>query len=153
MAGSRGTIAAGFRNRIRGIELEVALAEGRPEEAIAYYRERRSDPDRSCIFCWMWDLGNAHDAAGNADSAIAWFELHLATPSVGWFRNWNAREYPIILRRLGELYDERGDRDRAIEYYSRFIELWKDADPELQPAVQNTRERLARLVEEPNRGS
>ena len=141
----------GFLNFIRGVEVEIALAEGRPDEAIAYYREQRNDPDNSnCILCWMWALGNAHDAAGNADSTMAWFELHLATPSVGR-RGFDAWEYPYILRRLGELYDERGERDKAADYYSRFVELWKDADPELQPTVQSARERLARLVGEANR--
>jgi hypothetical protein len=29
------------------------------------------------------------------------------------------------------------------------VELWKNADPELQPAVRDIRERLARLAKEP----
>jgi eukaryotic-like serine/threonine-protein kinase len=52
-------------------------------------------------------------------------------------------------KRLGELYEAKGDRKRAAEYYGRFVELWKDADPELQPGVKEVRGRLARLAQEP----
>jgi hypothetical protein len=52
-------------------------------------------------------------------------------------------------KRLGELYEARGDRKRAADYYGKFVDLWKDADPELQPAVTEIRQRLARLAQEP----
>ncbi|MGH7526443.1 MAG: hypothetical protein ACREMX_07040 [Gemmatimonadales bacterium] len=45
---------------------------------------------------------------------------------------------------------ESDDRLRATEYYGRFVELWNDADPELQPGVR-VRERLVRLSQEPAR--
>ncbi|MBI2403696.1 MAG: hypothetical protein HYV20_13370, partial [Gemmatimonadetes bacterium] len=40
------------------------------------------------------------------------------------------------------------DREKAIEYYNRFVELWKGADPELQPPVRDVKQRMARLVGE-----
>jgi eukaryotic-like serine/threonine-protein kinase len=46
----------------------------------------------------------------------------------------------------GELYDARGDAAKAREYYGRFVDLWKDADPELQPVVRDVRARLVRLA-------
>ena len=56
-----------------------------------------------------------------------------------------------VHRRPGELYEERGHRNRAIEQYNAFVELWKDADAELQPQVQDVRRRLAGLVGEASR--
>jgi hypothetical protein len=53
------------------------------------------------------------------------------------------------LRRLGELYEARGEREKAKEYYSRFVALWRDADSDLQPAVQDVKARLAQLAAEP----
>ncbi|MBL8980284.1 MAG: hypothetical protein JNM53_17865, partial [Gemmatimonadetes bacterium] len=47
-----------------------------------------------------------------------------------------------------ELYEERGDKTRAIEHYTRLLDLWKDADPVLQPTVREIRGRLARLAGE-----
>jgi hypothetical protein len=52
------------------------------------------------------------------------------------------------LKRLGELYEARGDRQRALEYYGRFVALWKDADPALQPAVREVRGRMGQLAGE-----
>jgi hypothetical protein len=40
------------------------------------------------------------------------------------------------------------DSQKAVEYYDKFVELWKDADPELQPVVRDMRARIARLVGE-----
>jgi hypothetical protein len=42
-------------------------------------------------------------------------------------------------------YEERGDLGKATEYYTRFVTLWKDADPELQPRVAEVRRRLEGL--------
>jgi hypothetical protein len=46
-------------------------------------------------------------------------------------------------------YEASGQRRRAAEAYGRFVELWKAADPELQPAVREVRGRLAQLAQEP----
>jgi hypothetical protein len=43
------------------------------------------------------------------------------------------------------LYDERGDRQKAAHYYGRFVALWRDADPDLQPQVEDVKRRLAGL--------
>jgi len=51
-------------------------------------------------------------------------------------------------KRLGELYEARGDRAKALESYGRFVDLWKSADPELQPLVRDVRARMARLASE-----
>ena len=50
-------------------------------------------------------------------------------------------------KRVGELHDDRGDPDKAAGHYAAFVDLWKNADPELQPQVAAARRRLARLRE------
>jgi len=45
--------------------------------------------------------------------------------------------------RLAEIYERQGERQKAREHYARFAELWKDADPELQPLVEDARRRMA----------
>lgn len=52
---------------------------------------------------------------------------------------------PAQLRRA-EIHDRRGERPQAAEHYRRFLELWQDADPELQPLVTQARQRLEGLV-------
>jgi hypothetical protein len=46
------------------------------------------------------------------------------------------------------LYNERGDPDNAATYYARFVELWREADPELQPRVQAAQTRLEEILAE-----
>ena len=60
---------------------------------------------------------------------------------------------PAIQERLGQLYDAKGNVDKAAEHYRAFIELWKNADAELQPRVAAARERLYKItpVERPRR--
>lgn len=49
---------------------------------------------------------------------------------------------------LGQALEAEGDVAGAVAAYSRFIELWKDADPELQPRVETARRALQRLTAE-----
>jgi hypothetical protein len=57
----------------------------------------------------------------------------------------NAIAFPSVRQRLGELYEAKGNVEKALEHYTAFVELWKDADPELQPRVRDVRGRIERL--------
>jgi tetratricopeptide (TPR) repeat protein len=123
----------------------IALAEDRTEEAIGYFR--RYDEETECTVCALPRLAEAYDRAGHRDSARAIYERYVTTP---WLEQLDidAAYLPPSYKRLGELYEERGDREEAIHYYNEFVELWQDADEELQPQVREVRQRLARLVGE-----
>ena len=128
---------------------EIALAERRPTDAVAEFRRADQLPDgpaTRCNICLPSMLARAFDRAGMADSAIAMFEKYLATPDVD--RMAFDRD-PVFLagtlKRLGELYEAEGERAKAASNYRRFVQLWKNADPELQPKVAEVRRRLARL--------
>jgi len=47
-----------------------------------------------------------------------------------------------------KLYTGRGEGSRAIAAYEHILDLWKNADTELQPAVRDVRGRIARVVGE-----
>ncbi|UCC74062.1 MAG: tetratricopeptide repeat protein [Gemmatimonadota bacterium] len=118
----------------------IALAEGRHLEAIA---EFRSSDDRSmnlCRWCALPPLADAYDLAGEADSAVAVHERYLGGVLFGGDEVHAASRYlPSIYERLGALYEARGELARAIHYYGKLVELWQDADPELQPRVEAAR--------------
>jgi hypothetical protein len=54
----------------------------------------------------------------------------------------------MLFERLGQLYDGLGDMENAALYYARFVELWADADAELQPRVTVARTRLEEIIRE-----
>jgi tetratricopeptide (TPR) repeat protein len=55
---------------------------------------------------------------------------------------------PRAVLALARLRDEAGDAEEAAAYYARVIQFWQDADPELQPQVQEARDRLQEIVRE-----
>ena len=59
----------------------------------------------------------------------------------------------MILKRLGELYDAKGDTTNAGRRYLEFVKLWERADPKLQPKVAEVRRKLARLSDVERRGA
>jgi hypothetical protein len=88
----------------------------------------------SCAFCLSIALSRAYDQANNADSTIAALEPTSArrSPSASIRTPWLLAP---AHKRLGELYEARGDTKKAAEHYAAFVELWKRADPDLQPKV------------------
>jgi tetratricopeptide (TPR) repeat protein len=50
-----------------------------------------------------------------------------------------------LYRLRGEIYESLGDREKALEQYARFVEIWKNCDPPLRPAVEEVEARIARL--------
>ncbi len=128
-------------HRARGF---VAGSEGRSDEALEAFK--RFDQDAACYPCALATLSRGFDLTAEADSAVAYYERYAELPWRPLI--WDYMELPVSYRRLGELYEERGERDKAADYYGRFVELWSDADAELQPVVEDVRGRIARLVGE-----
>lgn len=126
----------------------ILLAEGRYDEALEQVRAARYGPDgepAGCLACLDYMMARVHDAANQPDSAIAWLEKYLAEPPSQRF-NSDGAYLATIRRRLGELYDQRGDREKAMHQYSAFLEQWAEADADLQPFVRSVRERLNELI-------
>jgi tetratricopeptide (TPR) repeat protein len=123
------------------IEGHAALQAGRYDEAIDHFRAWR-ELTPGCASCGLFAVGRAFDVAGRVDSAIAYYRLDLETPTM------QAPPRPVLFERLGQLYEEQGDLESAAVYYARFVELWRDADPELQPRVAAASARLEEIVRE-----
>ena len=60
----------------------------------------------------------------------------------------DVKHLPHSYRRLGALYEQQGDRTKAIEYYDKFLELREKADAHLQPQVDDVRRQVERLTSE-----
>jgi tetratricopeptide (TPR) repeat protein len=123
----------------------LLMQEGRIEESVSRFQRARSAYGG---VWWLPEVGIAFDRGGATDSALAVYQRYLES-------TWNFRILPDadhlapVLRRAGELYEAKGDRRRAAQAYQRFVELWRRADPVLQPQVAEVRRRLAEVAGEP----
>jgi tetratricopeptide (TPR) repeat protein len=127
-------------------QAEIALAEHRLQDAIAEFRRGDLLPDgpaTECDACLPANLARVFDSMGQTDSTIVMIERALSVPGTG--RLFIAVMIGPLEKRVGELYEAKGDRRRAATHYAKFVELWKNADPELLPKVAEVRKRLARL--------
>jgi tetratricopeptide (TPR) repeat protein len=121
----------------------LAMAEGRNRDALASLeRSEAQKLPRTDV------LGAAKflvlDRLQLADSAIGAGEAYL-TLTHQLRSSQDALYLAGIRQRLGELYESKGDFDKALLHYTAFVELWKDADPELQLRVRDVRSRIERI--------
>ena len=127
---------------------ELALAEGQYTDAFAELDAAWAEAPDWVRERWQpIDAARFHDQAGNADSALVLYENYVAGVYLGRLFDDDSSLW-VALKRLGEMYEARGDGDKAVEYYNRLVELWVDADPELQEVVTDLKGRIARLVGE-----
>jgi len=118
----------------------IALAEGRT--AAAESQLRQAADGTVCTICALPDLARVYEAARKSDAAAVVYERYLATP---WFFRYemDAVELGWAMKRLAELYDARGETAKAAAMRGRLLQLWRRADPELQPVIAEVRRRLA----------
>jgi tetratricopeptide (TPR) repeat protein len=122
----------------RGI---IALNENKPVEAVAAFR--KLDDGNACATCAAPWLARAYELTGSKDSVRASYERFVDLPSADvWYDDAHlAHAY----RRLGELYEERGEVDKAVDSYRRLAKLLHAADPELQPTRRLAEQAIERL--------
>jgi serine/threonine-protein kinase len=83
--------------------------------------------------------GETLRALGQETEALEWYGAF--GEHSGYTRSFLAPAY----RRRGELLEKAGRNTDAARSFTRFVDLWKDADPELRPAVNDARARVERL--------
>jgi tetratricopeptide (TPR) repeat protein len=122
----------------------LADAQGRIPDAMAAYQGWRDDS--GCPVCAYFEMARLYERTNQPDSAVALYERLVRTPAPLRLAT-DAYALAPTYKRLGELYDARKDRAKALDYYGRFTDLWKNADPELQPEVRTVKERMAQLAQ------
>lgn len=130
-------------------EGQIALAEKKFDAAITALWAADSLYDGGpapCETCLLPHLARAYDQAGKTDQAIAMFERYTHSTYANRFIATDPFALGPSCERLAQLYEQKGDRAKAATYYEKFIELWKRADPDLQPRVADARKRLTLLT-------
>jgi len=79
------------------------------------------------------------EALGRFDEALRWYA------TLGNGASQEFVYHPISHLKQAEIYDKLDQPTKAIEHYSRFVDLWRNCDPELRPLVSEIAGRLADL--------
>lgn len=81
------------------------------------------------------------------------FELGRYDEAIRWYANvtqtgpYEVAYRPVVQLRLAQIHERQGKPAEALDYYGRFVELWKDADPTLQARVQVAQRAIEALTE------
>ena len=128
------------------IRSELAWIGGRRQEALTLLEGAR-----------FWSNSSAVEGGGDSPFTTHFherfarpellYQLGREDEALPWYRSLT---YDLLYTgpaelRLAQIYEHKGDRRRAIEHYSRFVELWAECDAELQPMVRQAQQALARL--------
>jgi tetratricopeptide (TPR) repeat protein len=141
-ASSAPTTGRYARTLAQSIRAHVSAAGGRDDAALGLLEAAGWEAAASVF------VSEAYDRLFRAELLE---QLGREEEALGWYHSIAERAaYELVYlapahRHQAEIYERRGQRDLAARHYRKFIELWKDADAELQPEVQKAREQLAKL--------
>jgi len=120
---------------------EIELAKGNHAEAVELLEVAYNLREDNYI---LESVAYGYLRKGDMERAIEKYEHLVADPSLGW----EAQEYWIRAHaQLGRIYEEKGETRKALQYYQRFLDIWKDADPGL-PEIEDVKKRLAVLKDQ-----
>jgi eukaryotic-like serine/threonine-protein kinase len=128
------------RSWARGV---IAFAAGQMSDAETELR--RAEETHLCAMCPLPDLARVYEASGKRDSAMVAYQRYLSAPWL-WRYETDAVELGWVTKRLGELYEEKGQNAKAATAYSDLVQLWRHADRELDPVTTAVRRQLAQLT-------
>ena len=134
------------RNLAQGIRAEVALRQGDSAQSLQHLG-RAMEPvtyllHASAFYAGArerYRRGQLLEQAGKNEEALHFFTMLESQNFVE-----SAYLAPSLLAR-GRISEKIGRGDAAAQHYARVLELWKDADPALQPMVDSARAGLQRL--------
>jgi tetratricopeptide (TPR) repeat protein len=136
--------------QLQRAQSRIALEERRWKDAADLLRksDRVADgPVDECATCVPLALIDVFATANWPDSALTAYAEYQRTPEGGRARKGPDRDLGAArTEALAKIFDAKGDTVHAVQHYREFVELWKNADPELQPRVVAARQRLQQLT-------
>ena len=126
------------------LQAELAVAKGDADAAIKSLLALESETSSGVRTVRAEALAHAYQQSSQTDQAIACYEKLQATPgggAVSWEpqQNWLASYVT-----LASDYASRGEKQKARDTLATFLNLWKDADPNL-PLLKQAKAEYAKL--------
>ena len=85
----------------------------------------------------VWYLARLNEEAGRLEEAVGWYKAVFFRPDYAPF-GWGE---------AARIYEQLGEIDNAIRYYTFVVDQWEDADPMLQPRVELAQQRIDALLD------
>ena len=144
--------AAVTRGLVQTARADIALKNGKAAEALALLERVQGDVPLELIqmkvFATVREFGQEHARYLRAEALMA---LRRHDEALRWYQTsfqGSAAELvylaPIHLRQ-GQIFEARGEREKAATHYRQFLGLWPEPDPSLGAAVIEARSRLGPL--------
>lgn len=129
---------------------KLALGKGNFSNAIEYINKALPMEPYGPLNKFVWPLDTlalAYYKAGYIKKAQEEYEriIKLTTG-----RLWRGDIYAKSFYMLGKIYEQQDNKAKAIQHYSKFLSLWKDADPGL-PEVEDAKKSLVGLKDRENK--
>ncbi len=148
LAAGPGSEARAFgRALAANVRAHTAMAQGQREEAlVGFDRGRLTLVSEGLLLTAVgtqalerYLRGELLREIGRDREALAWYASTSQTQV-----DQLAYLAPAHLRQA-EIYEKLGEKQKAAEHYRRFVELWKECDPELRPLVDEARRKAAAI--------
>src|SRR5687768_2737870 len=138
---------------VRTARADVALRNGRAAEALTLLEPVQGEVPLELVylkvFATVREFGQEHARYLRAEALTALRRhdeaLRLYQTSFQGSPAELVYLAPVHLRQA-QIFEARGDREKAVTHYRRFVALWGNADMPLASAVTDARSRLARLA-------
>jgi tetratricopeptide (TPR) repeat protein len=135
---------AGGQEHIRAI---IALQEEQPQEALEHLQAARRNAYGLLRRATRLMLGDTYAALGRWPEAAAQYDSLTSSYRLNWTElGLYAPLRPVGHERAASAYLAAGDTTAALRHLARFVELWEDADPELQSRVAAARRMIEALA-------
>ncbi len=140
----------GYHKRLRHyyhLKGEIARAEEKISAAIEYFETASSLlPHEYSKFdmhvLYLDSLASAYYENGDLEGALKTYEK-ISSMKTGRLR-WGDK-YVRSFYWLGKIYQQKKEKQKAIDAYSKFLEIWRNADPEL-PEIGDANQTLKNLT-------
>lgn len=141
-------VPEGIRNGDFGrhlAEAEIMFARGQLAAGLETMRQVRTID--KCRGCFLFREGQILEQMDSLEAAVSTFTDFTEVTIPDYILRSSSDKAPAYFR-LGELHSRLGNTDEAIEAYSKFVDIWINADSELQPQVAYARDRIGRLLDQ-----